>query len=57
MPSLLLARASFKEVEMETIFYFEYWIISGVSLPKFVNMHVHGGVVVYYKEATRRGWN
>lgn len=32
MFSLLPAGASFKEVEMETIFYFEYWIISGVSL-------------------------
>lgn len=38
--SLLSARASFKEVGMETIFYFGYWIISGASCPKFLSVQM-----------------
>lgn len=56
--SLLSARASLKEVGMETIFYFGYWIISGVSCTKiFKCADVHCGVVEFYKKATKRGRN
>lgn len=47
MFSLLPAGASFKKVEMETIFYLECWIISGVSLPEILKYACSLWMVVF----------